>query len=73
MKTSVVFWIGRILRKEVAILCSDKVKSVLKDKSNSALKTFQWKNLDDEMIAHTPILRSCSKVSRTSGQPHKEN
>jgi hypothetical protein len=68
----VVHGIGRILRQEIAALCSDKVKSILRDKSNTALKAFKWKQLEDEMITHSPtllsILRSCTTVPRSNLQ-----
>lgn len=68
----VICGVGRILRKEVAVLCSDKVKSVLRNKSNVALQTFQWKQLEDDMNAHAPtlltLLRACTQGSKTSDQ-----
>ena len=57
-----------MLRKEIATLCSNLVPSVLRDKSNDGLKSFQWKCLLDELQTHAPmlleILKSCTKVRR---------
>lgn len=48
------------------MLCSDLTESVLRDKSNEALKNFQWQYLIDEVTIHAPtllaILKSCTKV-----------
>lgn len=64
--------IGRIIRKEVGTLCSNDSQSILLDKSNGTLQTFQWKQLEDELATHSAtlfsILKQGTKVSRASGQ-----
>ena len=61
-----------MLRKEIATLCSNLVPSVVRDKSNDGLKSFQWKCLLDELQTHAPmlleILKSCTKVRRPISQ-----
>ena len=64
--------LSRMLRKEIPILCSNLVPSVLWGKSNDGLKSFQWKCLLDELQTHAPmlleILKSCTKVRRPISQ-----
>lgn len=68
IRKCIISGVSLILRKEIATLCSNQVPSVLRDKSNEALKSFQWKCLLDELQTHAPvllqILKSCTRVSR---------
>ena len=61
-----------MLRKEIATFCSNLVPSVLREKSNDGLKSFQWKCLLDELQTHAPmlleILKSCTKIRRPISQ-----
>ena len=56
VKKCVINRIGLLLRKEIAVLCSDQVPSVLRYKSTATLKSFQWKNLAEGLQANGPIL-----------------
>ena len=56
--------VSRMLRKEIATLCSNLVPSVLRDKSNDGLKSFQWKCLLDE------LQNSCSNASGNTEELH---
>ena len=64
----VVKGIGLTLRKEIAKLCSDDVKSVLRDHSPDALKTFEWKKVIQEMGFRAPtlltLLQWCTKTKK---------
>ena len=66
IRKCIIRGVSRMLRKEIATLCSNLVPSVLRDKSNNGLKSFQWKCLLDELQTHAPmlleILKSCTKV-----------
>ena len=68
IRKCIISGVSRMLRKEIATLCSNLVPSVLRDKSNDGLKSFQWKCLLDELQTHAPmlleILKSCTKVRR---------
>ena len=68
IRKCIISGVSRMLRKEIATLCSNLVQSVLRDKSNDGLKSFQWKCLLDELQTHAPmlleILKSCTKVRR---------
>ena len=72
IRKCIISGVSRMLRKEIATLCSNLVPSVLRDKSNDGLKSFQWKCLLDELQTHAPmlleILKSCTKVRRPISQ-----
>lgn len=72
IRKCIVRKIGHLLRKEVAQLCSNGVKSVLLDKTNHMLKSFKWNSLMDEIASSCPILlailQSCTKVPRSNSQ-----
>ena len=67
IRTHIVDGIGRMIRKEVAKLCSNGANSILCDKSNGTLQSFQWKQLEDELETHSTtlfnILKKCTKNS----------
>ena len=52
----VIKGVGQILLREVSILCSNRGKSILRDKSNIALEKFNWKDIHDELCGTAPIL-----------------
>ena len=60
--------VGLSLRHEIASLCSDKVGSILRDKSSLALETFSWEAVMDEMKTTAPtllsLLESCTKTRK---------
>ena len=72
IRKCIISGVSWMLRKEIATLCSNLVPSVLRDKSNDGLKSFQWKCLLDELQTHAPmlleILKSCTKVRRPISQ-----
>lgn len=64
--------VSQLLKREIAVLCSDSIESVLRDKSNDALKSFKWKTLVNELSNHCPslltILRHCTKFPNIKSQ-----
>lgn len=72
IKKYIIKGVGCILQREVAVLCSNSLKSVLRNKTNGVLKSFNWKCLVDELKIHSPtllaILKTCTKVPRTNNQ-----
>lgn len=64
MQNYTIQLIGRILRKEMTSLCSDSAKSMLREKTASALTQFTWGRLYDELSVHAPtllaVLESCT-------------
>ena len=60
--------VGVSLQHEIAGLCSDKVESILRDKSVRALETFKWDSVMEEMKTRAPtllsILESCTKTRK---------
>ena len=60
--------VGLSLQHEIASLCSDKVDSILLDKSVQALETFSWEVVMEEMKTKAPtllsILESCTKTRK---------
>ncbi|ORU94900.1 MAG: hypothetical protein A6F71_09915 [Cycloclasticus sp. symbiont of Poecilosclerida sp. M] len=69
IRKHIVSGIGRIIRKEIAKLCSNGAQSILRDKSNGTLNIFQWKRLEDEhSLTLFNILKQCTKVPRANSQ-----
>ena len=64
----IVKGIGLSLKHEIASLCSDKVDSVLRDKSVNALETFSWDVVMEEMKTRAPtllsLLQTCTHTKR---------
>lgn len=60
--------VGLSLQHEIASLCSDKVNSVLRDKSAQAIETFSWEAVIEEMKTRAPtllsLLESCTKTKK---------
>ena len=50
--------ISSMVVKEITKLCSDEVKSILRNKDPSALLHFAWSQLIDEAKAHAPLFTS---------------
>ena len=63
--------VGLSLRHEVAKLCSDKVSSVLQDKSVEALETFSWEAIIEEMKNRAPTLLSVLDSCTETRKPRK--
>ncbi len=58
MKGQVIAEVGKIVSKELKLLCSNKFNSVLLETSQIALEYFSWESLWLEMIKATPVLLS---------------
>lgn len=60
--------IGRIIRSEMTVMCSDKTGSVLRSQSMQDLKNFKWKKLISELEKSAPVflqlLRSCTQTRK---------
>ena len=58
--------IGSTLQKEITLLCSDSMTSLLRKTEKSELSTFKWNTFITELEKHAPILlkvlRSCTKT-----------
>lgn len=59
---------SRIVQSELKAMCSACVSSVLQDRSNEAIKTFQWTSLLSEVRINVPvlyrILLACTKTKK---------
>ena len=64
----VVAGIGRVLRSELAVMCSKGFGSILRSTSPENLKSFSWHQVVAEMQACTPtllhLLQSCMRTKR---------
>ena len=60
---------GRIIAKEVAVLCSDRVSSLLSSSKKNDFVTFKWEKLF-EVESHAPCLL---KILTTALQTKNEN
>ena len=64
----VVAGIGRVLRSELATMCSKGFGSILRSSSAENLKSFSWHQVVAEMQACTPtllhLLQSCMRTKR---------
>ncbi len=49
--------LGKEIAKEVKVMSSDSVCSVLKSQDPNMMQVFNWDLLDREMLAHAPVLR----------------
>lgn len=62
--------IGKIMKKEVKLICSEKTASVLRSESYDDIKNFTWDKLIQEMRVHTPVLTdilcSCTSTKNPS-------
>ena len=63
--------IGILLRRELALMCSDRTNSILRSQSMSDLRNFTWNSLLSELSLKAPtllsILQSCTYLSK----PHQ--
>ncbi len=50
--------IGIMLRKELTLMSSESMKSILGSQNIADLKTFSWSKVLDELSSNTPILLS---------------
>lgn len=63
----VVAGIGRVLRSELAVMCSKSFGSILRSNFPENLKSFNWDQVISEMQACTPTLlhlQSCMRTRR---------
>ena len=69
IRQNVVKEMGKIVQKEIALLCSDKVTSVLQDRSGTELLEFSWERIHRELEEYTPnlltLLKWCTKTRTT--------
>ena len=60
--------IGILLRRELALMCSDQTNSILRSQSMSDLRNFTWNSLLSELSLKAPtllpILQSCTYLSK---------
>ena len=68
-----LYWkLVQLLRREIKNMCSEKVNSLLLDKSSGALSEFSWEKLKNELSSNAPtlfcILQGCTmtKVPRSN-------
>ena len=59
--------IGRVLKEEMKVMCSEKTASILCSGDYHTSKTFRWRALLEEMNVHAPmlayVLKSCTGKS----------
>ena len=48
--------IGRTLKSEIKLMCSDKVQSILRSTSSYNLRKFEWSSVIEEMKINSPLL-----------------
>ncbi len=48
--------IGQVLRREIKVMCSDNVNSILKSLNTDELKLFTWDKILSELKLHAPVL-----------------
>lgn len=63
--------IGQSIQHELASLCSDKVDSILRDKSAQALETFSWETVTEEMKTRAPTLLCLLEMCTRTRKPRK--
>ena len=51
--------ISRIIQCELKVMCSMCVHSILRSKTNEALKSFKWHTYIKEIQANAPVLYAC--------------
>ena len=61
LKSKVLNEIQKIVGNEIKILCSDKEKSIFRDKSQHHLENFSWEPLCSELSSKAPVLLSIMK------------
>ena len=61
---------GRIIAKKVAVLCSDRVSSLLSSSKKKDFVTFKWEKLFEEVESHAPCLL---KILTTALHTKNEN
>jgi hypothetical protein len=63
MRKKAIFKIGRILCREFKETCLSKNKSIFKDKSPSAIESFDWTNVVNDLRQTAPNLVSLLEAS----------
>ena len=56
MKTAIVTKIGRLIREEVRVMCSNKSDSILRSTDPSTLRNFKCDSVVNEMECYAPVL-----------------
>lgn len=63
MKKQVIIEVGKVIKNELKLFCSNKFDSILVETSQAALQFFTWESMWEEMAKATPfllsILQSC--------------
>lgn len=70
VKSYIIQKVSQIIQSELKRMCSSEVSSVLQDRSNEAIKNFQWSTLIAEVEANAPVLHelllACTKKRHPS-------
>lgn len=64
--------IGRLVHKEVKMLCSDNVNSILKEDNPEVLKSFTWQIFQHELSTHAPIFMGVLESASVKSKPSSE-
>lgn len=64
--------IGRLVHKEVKMLCSDSVNSILKEDNPEVLKSFTWQIFQHELSTHAPIFMGVLESASVKSKPSSE-
>ena len=71
----VALGVGKMIKHEIAKLCSDNVNSLLKSKGKESMGQFPWENLRKEISFHCPTLHKllyCATTTRVR-RPNQDN
>ena len=60
-RKAIITQIGQLIHKEIVGLCSDKCDFILRNKSKTALKEFQFDTFVEQLRCHAPTLVSLFK------------
>lgn len=77
-KASIVSKVGKLIREEVRVLCSNRFDSILKSTDSKALCNFKCEMVIDEMKKWAPtllsVLKECTKPQkvRAKREPQKK-
>ena len=62
----VALGVGKMIKHEIAKLCSDNVNSLLKSKGKESMGQFPWENLRKEISLHCPTLHKLPYCATTT-------
>ena len=69
LKAAVVTKMGRVIREEVRVMCSNKSDSILRSRDPKNLRNFDCDSVISEMEKYTPTLL---KILKEVTKPHKK-